>query len=445
MMFSFFSKPIDLEAAILKIAYFYDFEIEYTKKLVSLFLENDHIINISYDGNINSFPKNILIKEYDSVYSEREYNPDMFLYSQVDIDTIRMKKAPLGVTFMINNKCLTNCIYCYADRSTHCAQMSFENLKHIVADARQLNVEEFNLDGGEFFLYPHWKKLLKLLADYKYKPAIISTKYPITESDIEFIKPYGIGLQVSLDSLNQSTLDLIVGHIENYASRIKDSLIKIDSAMPFQIATVLTRFNGTISELEKIYQFILRCKNIKRWEVRVAFKSLYSKNNFEDILVNKETIKELEKWVMKVRKDSPFDIQWSPGRETDFFKSDVGSSGFRGGRCTANSTHCFILPDGKVTICEQLYWKRAFIIGDLTINSLAEIWNSDRALSLAHMKQTEYSIKSACRHCDIFKQCKKYMNCCIPNILKVYGDENWDYPDPRCSKAPRNINQKIYV
>ena len=61
------------------------------------------------------------------------------------------------------------------------------------------------------------------------------------------------------------------------------------------------------------------------------------------------------------------------------------------------------------------------------------------------MKQHDYSIESACYSCKIFDECKANQNSCYINILKVYGDEKWDYPDPRCSKAPRNISKKIYV
>jgi hypothetical protein len=47
-------------------------------------------------------------------------------------------------------------------------------------------------------------------------------------------------------------------------------------------------------------------------------------------------------------------------------ESKGGSQNFKGAECSANSSHIFILPDGKVTIGEQLYWKPHFIIGDLS-------------------------------------------------------------------------------
>lgn len=35
---------------------------------------------------------------------------------------------------------------------------------------------------------------------------------------------------------------------------------------------------------------------------------------------------------------------------------------------------------------------------------------------------------------------KGHLNRCWAEILKAYGDENWDYPDPRCIKAPKMKN-----
>jgi len=207
----------------------------------------------------------------------------------------------------------------------------------------------------------------------------------------------------------------------------------------------LTKFNSDVDELENMYKFFCKLKNIQRWEIRVGFKSLYSKKNFEEFSINRKNIQTIKSWVNERQKISPFEILWSPGREIDFFKAENGSKDFIGSRCSANTIHMFILPDGKVTICEQLYWKPRFIIGDLTTNTISEVWNSKQSLFLAQMQQKEYSEDSACKKCNIFDKCKSNMNSCYANILKVYGDEHWDYPDPRCKKAPRNISKNIYV
>jgi len=99
----------------------------------------------------------------------------------------------------------------------------------------------------------------------------------------------------------------------------------------------------------------------------------------------------------------------------------------------------FILPDGEVTICEQLYWNPNFIIGNVNENSISEIWNSPKSLALANMKIDNIQEKSRCRTCTLFQDCFDNRNRCWVDIIKAYGEENWDYPDPRCNKAPKMI------
>src|SRR5208337_3958023 len=106
-------------------------------------------------------------------------------------------------------------------------------------------------------------------------------------------------------------------------------------------------------------------------------------------------------------------------------QTNEGSRKFIGSKCSANSSHVVLLPDGKVTICEQLYWDPRFIIGDLSVQSIEEVWYSPRALELAFPKKLEFSDKSACKLCSIFDECYSYPNRCLADVLKAYGKENW--------------------
>jgi hypothetical protein len=45
-----------------------------------------------------------------------------------------------------------------------------------------------------------------------------------------------------------------------------------------------------------------------------------------------------------------------------------------------------------------------------------------------------------CSTCEIFENCYNNMNRCWSEVLKAYGQSNWDFPDPRCSLAPEMIN-----
>ena len=445
MLLSFFSLPIELSVASENIAVFFDFTKEYTDQLIQNFIENSEPFHTHYKNFDNDFPKNIIVRA-DIIHEQTiVYHPKDFVYTDIDLHSRRFYKAPLYVTFMISNKCLTNCIYCYADRYTKCKELDFSRVESIIDDACQSKIVSFNIDGGEFFLYPRWQELLEKLKGCNYLPEIISTKYPMDIDMIKDFSKFGINLQVSFDSVAQDTLDNMVGRINNYSARMQAALKNIDQVMSFQVATILTKYNGSIQEMEKMYTFLSTLHNVRRWEVRVGFKSLYSKKKFEDIQISRSSIEEIQHWIKDKQSSSKFEILWSPGKEVSFFKAKHGSADFVGSLCSANSLHMFILPDGKVTICEQLYWNKNFLIGDLAKMSISEVWNSPRALYLAHRQQNDYSSDSYCHKCKIFDTCKANLNDCFPNIMKVYGKEHWDYPDPRCDKAPRNISDKIYV
>ena len=113
--------------------------------------------------------------------------------------------------------------------------------------------------------------------------------------------------------------------------------------------------------------------------------------------------------------------------------------------CTANYSHLFILPDGQVTICEQLYWNPKFVVGDININSLKDIWNSEKALSLYNIDQAIINKESPCSKCKAFDICRHESGgVCWKNVISAYGEENWDYPDPNCINAPDVFNN-IYI
>ena len=47
------------------------------------------------------------------------------------------------------------------------------------------------------------------------------------------------------------------------------------------------------------------------------------------------------------------------------FDTSPGEECFNHGICGILNDQIFILPDGKVGVCEQLYWKPEYLIGDL--------------------------------------------------------------------------------
>lgn len=70
-----------------------------------------------------------------------------------------------------------------------------------------------------------------------------------------------------------------------------------------------------------------------------------------------------------------------------------------------------------------------------------EIWNSKKALDIYFHKKENIKKESKCYSCDLFNECHLNGAKCWREVIKVYGNENWDYPDPRCPFSPEPINE----
>lgn len=442
MIFSFFSKPVDLSDAISRLSYFLDISEQETSEILKDFVDNEKGFSIEYDGVMNYIPANIIVSVSKSIGADRVYTPLDFRYKDLDFTQQRFYKAPLGLVYMVNNVCRTDCLYCYADKRVRRDVLPLEKIEDILIDARKSEVLELSVSGGEFFLYKNWRGLIELLIKYGYKPSLISTKIPLEEQEVLDFKQYDIPIQISLDSIHGNVLSKILNVSDKYVDGIKRTIRLLESNnVRYQIATVLTKYNGTLSEIQSLYDFILDLRCLSRWEIRTAFKSLYGKEHFEDIKIQKQSVALIDQWVKSL--GSNVNILWVPANVNKYFKSDKGSRFFEGSRCSANYSHMVLLPDGKVTICEQLYWDQRFIIGDLTKQTISEVWNSEKALNLAHLGRLDFRNESACKECSLFDDCMSFPNRCIADILKAYGADNLDYPDPRCKKAPVFINEIV--
>ena len=438
MIFAIVSQPIELRDALNNIAAFFSISEDEAEKILLPFLKEEGIIEAVYQKTVSYFPPKILLKEdVDAFVLHGTYSPSQFVYTSIDLTSFRMKTAPQGIVLIINNRCITDCIYCYADKKHKCIESpDLRTVESLLQNAQRLGIRELQVIGGEFFLYPEWEKLLELFDKYGFYQSLISTKVPLNKEQIHSFKRYNIRLQISFDAFDDILLRRTLNVSASYFDKMKSTIKMVDEAgIHFQIATVLTKQTANLDNINDLYTFLNELKHIRRWEIRQAFRSLYSASNFNDIKVPADFENKLNEWYQEVAKKTNINIVLTPTDNTKYFTAKNASTSFEGPRCSANSTHMVILTDGKVTICEQLYWNPRFIIGDIYKNSIEEIWRGERALELANWQQNKIQKNSPCSSCDLFEKCLNFPNKCFANTIKAYGDDNWDYPDPRCSRA----------
>ena len=453
VMLSFFTYDRPLRETLPLLCDFFCRSRKEIIKWISEFIDNPTPIYTSSQQGEICFPKRILIEAEQAGYALRfdRLQPNSFIWKKLDLTTRRLYSGPLLLTFMLTNQCVTHCKYCYADTSTRVeSPLPTTRIMELIREASHLQVQQVNLIGGEIFLHKDWKIVLQELVKQHIAPEFISTKIPVDKrliQDLQEIGYQGI-VQISLDACNSQVLMDSLEVNRQYASKMLEGLQLLDeSGLNYQVSSVLTRYNCDIAILTELFHRLSELKHLRDW--RIVPVSLSNNKEYEDISrlkVSKVQIINLFNEIRPVVSQAPFPVILGYGPlEEEYQATWGGSRHFKGSECSALTTHLFILPDGKVTICEQLYWHPRFIIGNVTTQSLEEVWNSPQATQLCSLQRKDISTASACKECHLFEDCHAYQNRCWSNIIKAYGPEHWDFPDPRCRYAPDMKNNLNYA
>ena len=297
--------------------------------------------------------------------------------------------------------------------------------------------------GGEVFLYKDWKRLMKLMSQMEYQP-LISTKIPMRKEHIDIIKDLNLNIrpiQFSLDTMIKDHLYKILNIKDPYYDDVLNmfSLLE-ENKVDYVIHSVISRFNDSIDDIKSLIDFFSDKHYLKKWMLDPAKCSMYNGREYSSY---KTTIEKLNAVIECIDKSIAngqitYDVEKpKPIVNMNSISIEKKAKSFADRTmCTANLNALYILPDGKVTVCEELYWHPRFLLGDLTKQSIKEIWNSQKAKDLFFLKQESLQESSPCRTCEEFKECREYKHICWRETILAYGKDKWDYPDIRCPKAP---------
>jgi len=441
ILFSFFNGERALEEVKEAFSNLTGLSKEAVEKIITPLMENKEELAINYDGHHFHFPKNVLVKKENGLIHQK-YNIKEFLIpkKELDFDSWRLY-IPLDALIMINTKCVTDCIYCYADvRKRKDCQIPIERFKELIKEAKELGMRSIDISGGEVFLYKHWEELLEELVVNGFSP-YISTKIPIELDKIQKLRDLGIKtIQLSIDTIVEEEIVKILNVKKGYLSKMLKTLEYLnENDFNILINTQMTLINE--NSMEKLVDYLMRFDNIKKIQVGAAGYSLY-KNNYLKYRASLQKVKQVEKFINRVKANKSKEVFLNFSgylTKEDFLNDNVEERKkkfYSRARCSGNFYAFVILPDGKVTICEELYWHPQFIIGDLMKQSIEEVWNSEKALKLYNISREMVREESPCRECDEFEKCHRYRGVCWKMVLYAYEWENWDFPDPRCPKAP---------
>lgn len=396
------------------------------------------------------FPPHLLI-EYKEGVPKHNYVYSDFFYDEIDLNMTRLD-APSDIICNLTLQCVTSCIYCYADRknNTH-RHMPLELIERILDEAKNIGVLHFKLMGGEVLLYKGWEKIVKKMIAYGFQPDI-STKYPLTEDQLIKWKELGgtvSPIQISLDTLIKNHLYEILRVKDPYYEAIINAFNLMEKHhIPYVVHTVISNRNDTVEDIKTLYEFFKGKKYLLNWAFDPAKCSMYNGREYSAYKTNKDAIQKINEYIRAINEERNFKFKLDELQimsDFNLIPIEEKKKKFPNRRlCSGNLDSLYILPDGQVTICEELYWHPRFLLGDLNKQTLMEVWNSPKAKELFYLQQNTIQKSSPCATCEDFSECRKYKHICWRETILAYGRDKWDYPDILCPKAP-HINRDIII
>lgn len=442
LLFSFFSGRDSLKDVIKEIIIFFHISEKSAYDLVMKFIENEKKVVVEYDNNFFYFPKKVLV-ECNDEYLLRTYSVDDFnIKGNLDFTSVRLN-VPIEMSLLINNRCTTDCIYCYADkRNVHDCSIPYSRIKEIINESKNLGFKSFDIQGGELFLYKYWPQLLNDIFRANFS-IYLSTKYPLAEKDIIQLKGLGVKeIQISIDSIFEDDLIKNIRISKGYLDKMLNAIKLLnDNGISIKLKAVVTSKIFNIERIGKYIDYFSQFENIKIVEITApSFSNYKTQNDFFSYRLSLKQIQQIKALVVAKKSSLHFDLVADVAVEDNSLChmtfADKKKEWEKRSRCTGNQSSFLILPNGDVTVCEEVYFNKNFILGNILKDSIMDVWNSNQAKALFYISQSIFPRESRCSICREFEDCRHNLGVCWVDVMASYGEKNWLFPAPGCPYAP---------
>ena len=371
-----------------------------------------HIINLKEDSvakiddiSILYVVNNLVKKKSFSMLSEEEKDLFYFLKKEMSFSikegegSIDIREGDLDeLDFILTENCNLNCKHCYLEcgNKSNSNYIPFNIIKDVIKDAKKLGVYKVILSGGEPFLYPNFKELVKFLNLENFHINVISNGLLIDEY-IEFFKDVkGIFFTISLDGFREAHEFLRgKGTFEKTISNIK---LLLKEGFSIGVNTVL--YEGNVKTIHQFEDFI---------------RELGVSDLTYQVLRLKGRGKRLEKYIVNdinlIQKIHICDIMEEKVKEEKSIKF-----------CNAFSRSLTINYNGEVFGCESL----GYSVGNVLYEKLPDIYYKGIKKNPI-LEVIENFEKTECFKCSLFGNL--CMGGCRARALKatgnIYGCDLW--------------------
>lgn len=311
-----------------------------------------------------------------------------------------MKKGYLdNIVWELTLRCNAHCVHCGSsagkDRKDNLTALE---IFRVCDELAKEGCRQVTLIGGEMFLHPLWREIIKKLHSSGIVPTIVTNAICLDDEKLEFLAENGMAtIGISLDGATPKVHDSIrcVPGLYDKIFSLSDSFYK--TKIPCVAITTVTKCN--ILELKKFRQLLPKTF-FDAWQIQIG--SPYGRMK-EDI-----SLSELEYYIVGIfmacsqRRVSPKKLQIYGMHDLGYYSKvipdtvNIYQSNWEG--CPAGKYVMGIRSNGKVVGCLSIY-NDDFIEGDLRKNSVSEIWHNKTFCSWNDDKKRANGLSEPCRSC----------------------------------------------
>ena len=293
----------------------------------------------------------------------------------------------LSMEIEFSRICNFRCSYCYVpDRSECLNELSREEIKDVILQAKALGARKIIILGGEPSIYPHLVEMLRFLGREGLEIEMFTNGSGINTDLAAVLAEEKVRVVLKLNSRDEATQDRLAGK-KGAFQIINTALATLRQAgypaadQFLAISTVICRQN--IAELPALWQW-LREENIEPY-----FEVITPQANALDniwLSVDSGELKELFTG-LSARDRERVGRDWEP------------QPPLVGNKCMRHQVSCVVTATGDVTPCVGV----TIALDNIRNNKLAHILKHSEVIN--NLKNYRNMIKGVCRTCEKAEEC----------------------------------------
>lgn len=309
------------------------------------------------------------------------------------------KQGSFSVEIHWTSICNYNCIHCsYGKRRQNPVKLSEEVIENLLTDLNSLNTRSVYLSGGgEPTTVKNWHKYADFLLKNNIEVALITNGVNVNNENIKILRKFNY-IAVSVYSTDAEEYKEITRSSFFDKQFLLPSIIKTENTETIVGARCVINninFKNVLSTYEKAissgFDYIIFIPAIDYENSGVGLKKKNSLWLLEFLNQNKDSFD-----FSKTNIDSCLNKQINHYQIKDYREDLV----FQKDKCFAADlrTNAYINYDGEVYLCQPHIGKIEYSIGNLNIQRLSKIWNSDKHDHVINLLNNDFK-NGKCKNC----------------------------------------------